>query len=132
MTGVRLNSCDDLLFCPNCQKLIAEIAELRALQAGAELYARVEKAEARRGRQRHIYFIGGEDGPIKIGIAVNPSARLKELQTGHPARLSVLATVLGPDSLEGDYHVRFAEHRLEGEWFARHPDILAEIERLAA
>lgn len=31
---------------------------------------------------------------------------------------------------ERDYHARFAAHRLRGEWFAPHPDILAEIEHL--
>lgn len=78
-----------------------------------------------------VYFIGGEDGPVKIGRAFVPEQRLKEIQCGYPYPLKVLATVCGGAGLERAYHERFAAHRLNGEWFERHPDILAEIESLA-
>lgn len=77
-----------------------------------------------------LYFIGGDEGPIKIGVSNDPQRRLKGLQTGYPYPLQILATIEGGAMLEIEYHERFAEHRLHGEWFAPHPDILAEIERL--
>jgi hypothetical protein len=77
-----------------------------------------------------VYFIGAADGPIKIGRAFVPEQRLKDIQCGYPYPLSVLATVKGGAGLERAYHERYAAHRLNGEWFDRAPEILAEIERL--
>lgn len=79
-----------------------------------------------------IYFIGPDGGPIKIGWASNITTRLRDLRLANAFPLKLWASVGGPPSLERDYHKRFAAHRLHGEWFARHPDILAEIERLSA
>ena len=77
-----------------------------------------------------IYFIGPECGPIKIGMASRLKFRLNDLRLMNPYPLLVHATVTGLPKLEREYHRRFAEHRLHGEWFAPHPDILAEIERI--
>lgn len=76
------------------------------------------------------YFIGGDEGPVKIGYSVNPSSRLKALQLASPVRLRVLATAGGGIYREAAYHGQFEAHRLHGEWFARAPEIEAEIERL--
>nr|WP_144036753.1 GIY-YIG nuclease family protein [Sphingopyxis witflariensis] len=46
-------------------------------------------------------------------------------------KLSVLASGWGTLKDERILHDRFAAHRLHGEWFERHPDILAEVERLS-
>lgn len=80
--------------------------------------------------EQQVYFIASETGPIKIGIAGNPIGRLQGLQTSHHERLSLLATCPGGAEQERIYHRQFAEHRLNGEWFERHPDIEAEIVRL--
>lgn len=80
----------------------------------------------------HVYFIQSESGGIKIGVAVDVAKRLRGLQTAHPAKLTLLAVTNGGPAQEADYHRRFAAHRLHGEWFERHPDILAEIDRLNA
>lgn len=79
-----------------------------------------------------LYFIGSAGGPIKIGISVDPAKRVRQLQTGYPYELKVFATVRGGCLLEPEYHARFAAHRLQGEWFNPHPEVLAEIERLNA
>lgn len=76
------------------------------------------------------YFIGTGNGPVKIGVSGKVKNRLRELQSGSPYKLHILAEVEGGYVAERRYHKRFSEHRLEGEWFAPHPDILAEIERL--
>lgn len=81
-------------------------------------------------RGDHLYFIGSDTGPIKIGSSANPEKRLKALQTSHPYKLRILAIARGEARREGIVHCQFAAHRLEGEWFDRHPDILAEIDRL--
>lgn len=77
-----------------------------------------------------VYFIRAGDGPIKIGIACDLDRRLREIQIHHFDELRVVATVGGGMKLERELHKRFAAHHIRGEWFAPHPDILAEIERL--
>lgn len=79
------------------------------------------------GKPHYVYFIGGESGPVKIGTSQNPRARLRAVQCHHPYPLSILATVPGGVEVERGLHKRFADHRLNGEWFERHIDIIAEI-----
>lgn len=72
-----------------------------------------------------VYLIQrGTDGPIKIGRVRhigNFVRRLAEIQSGCAEELQVLALLeLG---LEHELHLRFASHRLLGEWFEPHPRI---------
>jgi hypothetical protein len=99
-------------------------------QLAADALTRIEAAPIWRPTQGNIYFLLSEVGPIKIGFAVDVSKRVKALQNMNPGKLTVAAVVAGPISLETAYHRQFDAHRLHGEWFARHPDILAEIDRL--
>ena len=78
-----------------------------------------------------VYFMAGDGGPVKIGCALNPSERLASVQTGNPLPLAILATAPGGYAAEKAYHRRWSAHRLHGEWFARAPEITAEIARLA-
>lgn len=78
------------------------------------------------------YFIGGEDGPVKIGFSRFVEGRLKDMCFHSPIKLLILATVAGGRGQETAYHDKFAAHRLHGEWFERCPEIEAEIERLNA
>lgn len=95
----------------------------------AKVNAEIGAASERRVEQL-VYFIQSATGDIKIGMAVDVKARLKGLQTAHPVKLELLASTGGGREQEKAYHTQFADHRLHGEWFAPHPDILAEIERL--
>lgn len=82
--------------------------------------------------EQMVYFIrAGADGPIKIGIARDPAGRLATLQTGHHDTLSIVAITAGGSAQEAAYHAAYRAHRLRGEWFDPHPDILAEIDRLS-
>lgn len=51
-------------------------------------------------------------------------------QLSSPVPVAILALRCGGRDVEQAYHHQFSEHRLHGEWFKPHPDILAEIERL--
>jgi hypothetical protein len=69
-----------------------------------------------------IYFIAaGHNGPIKIGSAKRPDERLKELQTGSPQTLYILAVREGDRNTEAAFHQVFEPHRIRGEWFKREP-----------
>ena len=74
----------------------------------------------RRVARGFVYLIQAVDGgPIKIGFAADPAARLRELQVGHPERLRVLVTLADDGGLERQLHRRFARLRLRGELFIR-------------
>lgn len=78
-----------------------------------------------------VYFMTREsDEAIKIGFAKALKNRRRMLEKEHGCAVTVLATRPGGRFLENLYHNRFHDHRIRGEWFTRHPDILAEIERL--
>lgn len=78
------------------------------------------------------YFIGGDEGPIKIGHSVNVADRLRAFQMGCPVKLKVYATAPGGEAREAAYHWQFQAARLHGEWFERTPELVAEIERLTS
>ncbi|MFN9174534.1 MAG: YozE family protein [Synechocystis sp.] len=83
-------------------------------------------------RQGTIYFIQSElKDSIKIGYtAGHPEVRLKSLQTSHPYKLKIIATIPGKPEYEKFLHKRFAQYQLNREWFECHPDILAFISTL--
>ncbi len=63
--------------------------------------------ESVRGAQdcSFIYFIGEADaGPIKIGVAKDPIARLRGMQTGNPRRLKVEWILIGDGHAEKLLH----------------------------
>jgi hypothetical protein len=86
-------------------------------------------AEEESADEGYVYFImSDKTQAIKIGFtAGNVKIRLSALQTAHPYKLKVLATLNGNRSYEKELHKRFSQFRLEGEWFEPHPDLLAFI-----
>jgi hypothetical protein len=73
-----------------------------------------------------VYFIrAGEDGPIKIGVAVRIAERLAALQTGTAAPLSLIREVPGSFAVEAWFHREFKNLHLSGEWFSFDPRMLS-------
>lgn len=69
-----------------------------------------------------IYVIAAEEnGPCKIGFAKDPSKRLKQLQTGHPAPLRLwFSEPFSPTvvrKVERTIHETIKFDRSHGEWF---------------
>lgn len=77
-----------------------------------------------------VYFVQAvmDDGPIKIGRALDPHKRLAELGTMSPAPLEPLGLITPGGLTEAEVHQRFADLRLHGEWF-RPAGILYEFIR---
>ena len=102
--------------------------------AGAEvsegLIGRIIADQLSEAQTGLVYFIGWEGGPVKIGVASDTVTRLRTLQTACPYPLKTLAISGGGILRERAYHRRFAASRLEGEWFARTPELEDEIARL--
>lgn len=72
----------------------------------------------------YLYIVAqaSADAPVKIGVSDFPENRLRQLQTGNPLQLRLVATfegdgrdqVLGWEEL---VHKLFSDKRLSGEWF---------------
>lgn len=78
-----------------------------------------ERVEAGR-REGWIYFIqAGSQGAIKIGWAKDPAKRIRTLQTSQHQKLKMLGAIPGTLKDEQALHRRFADARLNGEWFDR-------------
>lgn len=76
----------------------------------------------------HIYFIrAGDDGPIKIGIANEPTERLKALSTMNHSPLAILATFPGTHKDEARLHRTLKDERRGGEWFEPSERVLALV-----
>lgn len=72
-----------------------------------------------------IYFIqAGAGGPVKIGVAIDVSSRLRELQVANAAELQVLRVLDGGLTGEQWLHREFSDQRIRGEWFAFLPSML--------
>ena len=67
---------------------------------------------------QHLYIIRmGDSGPIKIGVAANPHARMEELQTGNPEKLQLVKVFKNCGKYEQEAHKKFRRYRMQGEWF---------------
>jgi hypothetical protein len=72
----------------------------------------------RNPRPGWLYFLqAGDDGPIKIGCAVNVFERARYLQCGHYEELFILGLLDGDQSQEDRLHRMFAHLNIRGEWF---------------
>lgn len=83
-----------------------------------------------------VYAIGEEDGPVKIGFAIDPVKRRRDMQTANPRPLRIEHVILGDRAVEHFLHEQW-EHlalcqdrtrlvaRPGVEWF--HSDIRDEL-----
>lgn len=55
---------------------------------------------------------------------------MASLQTGSPNRLEMLAAIKGNVQTERQFHHRFAQYRLNGEWFRLTDDLATFIETI--
>jgi len=79
----------------------------------------------------YVYFIRSGD-TVKIGMTVDPAARLRTLQTSHHVLLDLLAAVPAHAALESAIHAKFSDLRGEGEWFRLNDELIAFIKAVAA
>lgn len=76
---------------------------------------------------RVYFFQSGESGPIKIGVTNNIRRRRDMIQTGAVERIVNLGSYAGDKAEETALHVRFAAHRIRGEWFRPADELLEWI-----
>lgn len=111
------------------ERLMEQLAQLKAQEA--YLKARYHPRFAnRQAKNKYLYFIACGDA-VKIGISDNPEARLKELQTGAPARMRIIAKFEQRGQDEATLHNQLAHLHLYGEWFRHTSEIDDLIKSLA-
>ena len=66
-----------------------------------------------------VYFILDRgSGCVKVGWSSEPVQRLRDLQTGNPRELELVALVPNvKSSAERSFHEQFRAHQVRGEWF---------------
>ena len=66
-----------------------------------------------------LYIIQSDKtGMIKIGRSKDPEKRLKQLQTGNPNKLKLIACFKNEGWREKQIHESLRAYRLKGEWFS--------------
>lgn len=78
-----------------------------------------------------VYVVSASGERHKIGVTLNPSKRLSQLNTGSPDVLSyaILADCKDIYRAEMELHQRYAGQRIKGEWFELSPADLVDIRR---
>lgn len=72
-----------------------------------------------------VYFIRAKTGgPVKIGTARDARERLRQLQGAHHEELAIIRQIPGGQAVEAWFHLKFATHRIRGEWFRFAPEML--------
>tara|TARA_B100000131_G_C18023053_1_gene575364 strand:+ start:493 stop:786 length:294 start_codon:yes stop_codon:yes gene_type:complete len=70
-------------------------------------------------RKDFLYIIQSDlTGMIKIGRSKDPVKRLKQLQTGNPNELKLIASFKDQGWKEKIIHESLKSFRLKGEWFS--------------
>ncbi len=83
-------------------------------------------------RKAVVYFATrASDNAIKIGMTSNLKRRLRDLRKEHKEEITLLASMPGDTKKEFSLHERFKTSRLDGEWFARTPELLGFLARFA-
>ncbi len=82
----------------------------------------VEAVYIKYGKDTPLYVYAIQElgtGNIKIGISVDPVARLKQLQVGNSSKLVLLATRKAVNGYidEAYFHQKNLQHHIRGEWF---------------
>ena len=70
----------------------------------------------------YLYVVGGAFGPVRIGVAIDPRKRRRELQVGSPLKLELAlawpcANRLDADAVVEELYRRFAARRAHGRWY---------------
>src|SRR6185312_4681116 len=77
-----------------------------------------------------VYFARSESGEFKIGYTTNIRERLWQLNTGRADKLTIAATEPGGIERERELQARFAEYKIDREWFRPGTDLVRYIDSL--
>lgn len=85
------------------------------------------------GTPTNIYLVlDARSSAVKIGIAVDVKRRLNSLQHANPNQLELVDWAPGTYALERFLHGWLSEHRIRGEWFTLHHEVLIVCELICS
>jgi hypothetical protein len=118
-----------IIECMDALELRGDLETLRLVKDGVirpiDLLPGARSVRPLRQLNQLVYCIQSiPSGNVKIGIAENPAARLRTMQTGTWEELVLLWTLPGGADLERRLHRRFADYHIAREWFRPHPAML--------
>lgn len=81
------------------------------------------------GGRTNLYIVHDlASSAIKIGVAVQPVDRLRQLQIGNVRKLELVDWAPATARLEEFFHRLLDSHRIRGEWFRPHHEVLVVCE----
>lgn len=114
-------------FISNCTEYLKTIDPALISEYNAALLAFRQSENNKPWKEKHVkkervetyvYLMHNErNGYYKIGRAKDPSARERTLQAEDPQTV-IIHTIKGYTDLELEFHKKFGEKRVRGEWFA--------------
>ena len=117
------------------EALLVDIGYERALITIAAKERRAKEASAKKkaNYSGYVYLLKSEVGHWKIGRAKDPVARIKTFTVKLPFRVEYETLIKTDDmqKLERELHERFADKRLDGEWFDLDADDVEYIRGLS-
>lgn len=72
----------------------------------------------------YIYFMKRENGDIKIGYSIDVITRRSAVSTQQASKVDLLGAIRGTRQDERDFHLRYAETRVDGEWFTPSKELI--------
>lgn len=110
---------------PPCGPFVAKKADFKPPRVAALAVAGLRKSL--------VYFAEAEGAArVRIGVAVDPAARVAALQTGSPYPIRLMGTIPGGREVEASLHKRLRDYHLGGEWFFLAKPVGALIAQLTA
>ncbi|TPM53286.1 GIY-YIG nuclease family protein [Mesorhizobium sp. B2-2-4] len=98
------------------EQRMAEINAEQEARRAAYIPPPIPKRQPPPAEHGHIYFMKAGNA-VKIGRSANLRSRFKSLQTGSAEEARIVKVLPGGKRREKEFHKRFSEYRLRGEWF---------------
>ena len=86
--------------------------------------------KGKREVRKYVYF-AENGGYIKIGLSKDIAARISNLQTGSPLKITLLAYFEATEEDEKMLHRRYKHFRNRGEWFRKNKALMDFIDFVA-
>lgn len=95
---------------------------------------RPSEQKPKKDQSGYVYLLKSDNGHHKIGKAKNPEDRLKTFTVKLPFHVEYICTIKTNDMrvLEETLHERFANKRIDGEWFNLETEDIEYIKGLAS
>ena len=122
---VEINNREFRIYKKSLNRLHKSYEEIERNEVISERLKEIKESE-------FVYVLGNEEQAIcKIGYSTNPLNRMSSVQTGCPYKLKFLLIIKGNMLMEQELHKKYANQRLNGEWFSYSGPLKDSIEKVS-